>query len=258
MRALIYHDVTESSRFDESGFPGATAAAYKLEPRIFERHLDAIAGSRYAPGIIASDASLPEVALTFDDGGASAMEIAAMLERRGWRGHFFIATARIGSAGFVTAGQVRELAARGHLVGSHTHTHPAPLSRLPEGVIADEWRVSRELLADLLGAPPQLAGVPGGDVSPVVVATARDAGYRYLMTSEPTRRTRDDGDLTVVGRYTIWSSTSPSRAAALADGSSLALSRSWLGWNAKKLVKRVAPSAYRSAREAIRARGARS
>jgi len=83
VRALIYHDVTESSRFDESGFPGATAAAYKLEPPAFDRHLDAIASGRHTPGVITPGGPLPTVALTFDDGGDSATNIATMLERHG-------------------------------------------------------------------------------------------------------------------------------------------------------------------------------
>jgi peptidoglycan/xylan/chitin deacetylase (PgdA/CDA1 family) len=256
VRALIYHDVTESSRFDESGFPGPTASAYKLEPPAFELHLDAISSGRHRPGVITPGGALPPVALTFDDGGDSAMDIATMLERRGWRGHFFVVTDRIGAPGFVTADDVRELADRGHAIGSHTHTHPRPLGRLPEPVIADEWRRSRDILAELLGAEPFLAGVPGGDTSPVVVAAARDAGYRVLMTSEPTQATASRGALVVIGRYTIWSSTPPARAAALAAGSRLAGSRAWLGWNAKKLAKRAAPSAYRRARETVRRRGA--
>jgi peptidoglycan/xylan/chitin deacetylase (PgdA/CDA1 family) len=256
MRALIYHDVTEPSGFDLSGFPGPTAAAYKLDPFAFESHLDAIAAKRHRARAITLTDPLPDVALTFDDGGASAMRIATMLERRGWRGHFLITTGRIGTSGFVTRDEVRELAERGHVIGSHTHTHPVPLSGLSEDVIAEEWRVSRDLLAELLGGPPFLAAVPGGFVSPAVVAMARESGYRILLTSEPTRRIATSGPLMVVGRYTVWSSTSAARVAALATGSSIATSRAWLGWNAKKAVRRVAPSAYSRAREVVRRRGA--
>src|SRR3954451_13662182 len=109
MRALIYHDVTEPSRFDAIGFPGATAAAYKLEPAAFELHLDAIAARGLTPGLVRPSAPLPSVALTFDDGGASAMDIARMIERRYWRGHFFVTTARLGTPGCVTADDVRDL-----------------------------------------------------------------------------------------------------------------------------------------------------
>jgi hypothetical protein len=42
------------------------------------------------------------VFLTFDDGGASALHPTAdLLERRGWSGHFFVTTRRIGTPGFL-------------------------------------------------------------------------------------------------------------------------------------------------------------
>jgi peptidoglycan/xylan/chitin deacetylase (PgdA/CDA1 family) len=180
-----------------------------------------------------------------------------MLERRGWRGHFFITTSRIGSPGFLTAAEVRELADRGHAVGSHSHTHPDYFGRLPEHVIADEWQRSRDVLATLLGTPPDIAGVPGGDLSSAVVTGARDAGFRILMTSEPTQRVTVAGELSVIGRYTVWSSTSPARAASLAEGARLASVIAWLDWNAKKMLKRVAPATYQKARRAIRRRPTR-
>ncbi len=68
--ALIYHDVVTAPRQDECGFPGAVAARYKLEPERFEAHLDAIAATDVTVGLI-GDGS--QTALTFDDGGASAL-----------------------------------------------------------------------------------------------------------------------------------------------------------------------------------------
>src|SRR5207302_9534448 len=107
----------------------------------------------------------PAVALTFVGAGASALRIAGALERRGLRGHFFIVTGRIGTAGFLDAGGVRELAMRGHAVGSHSHTHPAYIERLAPAALAREWRASRELLKELPRAPPLVAAVPGGRLS---------------------------------------------------------------------------------------------
>ena len=116
--ALIYHDVVTESQQDECGFPGPVAARYKLDPERFEAHLDAIAETGVTVGLI-GDGS--QAALTFDDGGSSALAAAHALERRGWRGHFFVTTGRIDTPGFLTAAQVRELAERGHTVGSHSH-----------------------------------------------------------------------------------------------------------------------------------------
>ena len=241
-----------NSDLDASGFPGATAAAYKLEPSVFERHLDAIAARGLTPGWLTPSGILPAVALTFDDGGASAMDIAAMLERRGWRGHFLVTTGRIGSAGFLTADEVRELVERGHVIGSHSHTHPVPFGRLADDVIADEWQRSRDVLAALLGAPPELAGVPGGALSKVVITAARDAGYRVLMTSEPTtrvdRRGWSDGRRAVHGLGVDVARSGRSARRRGAAGNDPGVAR----LEREEDRQAVAPSAYRKVREVVR------
>src|SRR4051794_14113736 len=175
--ALIYHDVVTSARQDECGFPGPVAARYKLDPARFESHLDAIAATGVRVGLIEDG---PQAALTFDDGGASALHAAAALEARGWRGHFFITTGRIGSPGFLTAEQVLELAARGHIVGSHSHSHPTYMGKLTATELASEWPSSRDALSAILGSPPATAAVPGGFLSGDVIAQAARAGYRLL------------------------------------------------------------------------------
>jgi len=248
--ALIYHDVVTAPRQDECGFPGAVAARYKLEPKQFEAHLDAIAGTGVIVGLIGAGS---QAALTFDDGGASALAAAAALERRGWRGHFFITTGRVDTPGFLTAAQVRELAQRGHAVGSHSHSHPTYMGSLTASELATEWRLSRDALAEILGEPPETAAVPGGFLSPDVIAEAAGAGYRLLLTSRPTTRASSYDGMRVLGRFTIWAATTPARAAAYARGDRRALASLWLAWQAKTAPKRVSPRAY----EGLRRRWAR-
>ena len=68
---------------------------------------------------------------TFDDGGVSYYTVVAdRLEAQGWRGHCFVSTDFIGQRGFLTAAQIRELDARGHVIGSHSASHPARFSTL--------------------------------------------------------------------------------------------------------------------------------
>ena len=241
---LIYHDVAHASDQGSVGFPGSLAARYKLTPDHFETHLDAIEAERRHVGLVLPGAERPQVALTFDDGGSSAPAIAAMLERRGWRGHFFVTTGCIGRPGFVGEEELRELSERGHDVGSHAHTHPTYMGKLDRDEVRREWQLSRDRLGDVLGRAPETAAVPGGFVSPVVVAEAARAGYRVLMTSEPIRRERRHGDMAVMGRYTIWSSTPARTAAAYARGSLAAGGRLWLEWNTKGVAKRISPRAY--------------
>jgi peptidoglycan/xylan/chitin deacetylase (PgdA/CDA1 family) len=245
--ALIYHDIATAPERESVGFPGPLAARYKLEPADFERHLAAIAASGTSVGLMTATPA-PTAVITFDDGGASALLAAEMLERHGFKGHFFIATGRIGTPGFLDAASVAELARRGHGVGSHSHTHPTYMGRLDREVILEEWTRSRAVLAELLGAPPAAASVPGGFLSRNVISAAAQAGFELLMTSEPVARLRRHDGLTVAGRYTIWSTTPAATAAAYARGAALPRARLWLEWNAKKQAKRVSPKVYQSLR----------
>jgi peptidoglycan/xylan/chitin deacetylase (PgdA/CDA1 family) len=244
--ALIYHDVARSGREDLVGFPGAAAARYKLDPERFESHLDAIAAARVTVGLIEER---PDAALTFDDGGASALLIADALERRAWRGHFFIVTGRIGTAGFLDPDGVRELARRGHGVGSHSESHPTYMGTLSRTELAGEWRRSRASLADILGAEPATAAVPGGFVSRAVIEEAARAGYGVLMTSHPSSAPWSQDGIQVHGRYTVWRATTAARASAYARGAVLARSTLWLSWQVKGAPKRLSPRAYELVRQ---------
>jgi peptidoglycan/xylan/chitin deacetylase (PgdA/CDA1 family) len=247
----MYHDIAPREEREKAGFPGPLAARYKLEPEAFEAHLDALASTGLAVGTLdgaeGAQVLAPAVAITFDDGGCSAPRAAEALERRGWRGQFFVTTSRIGTPGFMTLEQLRDLSDRGHVIGSHSHTHPTYMGRLTRAELDEEWTRSRACLAEALGAAPLTASVPGGFLSDAVIAAAAAAGYRLLFTSEPSARVARPG-LEVRGRYTIWASTPARVAAAYAAGDRLACGRLWLEWNAKKLAKRVDPSVYQTLR----------
>ena len=253
VHALMYHDVVAAKRRDTAGFPGPVAARYKIEPELFGRHLDAIAASGVSVGLVGESGPAPQAALTFDDGGASALLAAGELERRGWRGHFFVTTERIGTEGFLDADSIRELARRGHAVGSHSETHPTYFGGLSREEILREWRESRRTLGELLGEPPSSASVPGGFLSHAVVECAAAAGYRLLMTSEPSSRTSSRGALTVLGRYAVRADTTAERAAVLARGAPLARARLRAEWTAKQRAKRLSPAVFELARR-LRAR----
>lgn len=251
--ALLYHDVVPRGELDTVGFPGPLAARYKLEPARFEAHLEAIAATGAAIDVPSAGGELPAVMLTVDDGGASALGAAAAIERHGWRACFFITTSRIGTPGFLSRSGVAELVQRGHRVGSHSHTHPVYLGRLSPRQIEHEWRESRLVLGDLLGEPPWIASLPGGYLTRSVVTGAAGAGYRLLMTSQPTTRPRREGDLLVLGRFAISSTTTPARAAAYVQGATRARVQLWLVWQAKTLAKGASPRAYQVLRR-VRAR----
>src|SRR5712672_3241375 len=128
MRAacLLYHDVIEDADWDSSGFTGPGTAKYKLSGAEFEAHLAAVALVRDTPSTTAyelantNDQSLPFL-LTFDDGGESAAtRVAGLLEKYGWRGHFFVTAGQINRKGFLNSEQIRFLRKNGHVIGSHS------------------------------------------------------------------------------------------------------------------------------------------
>src|SRR5437763_1968838 len=157
MRAhsIMYHDVVENGDFESSGFPGEGAHVYKLRREDFVRHLDAIAAASAQVTTVRDLHGSPlqhsPVLLTFDDGGVSFHHpIADLLEGRGWRGHFFITTDRIGTPGFLSVRELRDLYRRGHVIGSHSCSHPTRMAALPRASLDGEWRQSVAKLSALL------------------------------------------------------------------------------------------------------------
>jgi peptidoglycan/xylan/chitin deacetylase (PgdA/CDA1 family) len=248
MVALMYHDVLTEGREDASGFPGPDARSYKVTAHQFRSHLDAILAARPAPPALPA---LPALVFTFDDGGASARIAADELEAHGLHGCFFITGSRIGSHAFVDLTAIRDLDRRGHLVGSHSWSHPLRIGHCSRRQLAEEWTRSRDVLAAAVGHPIRWASVPGGDFAPAVAEAAAHAGFTDLFTSEPTSSSRQAYGLTVHGRYTIRRWTHAATAAALARGSWLPRGGQVLAWNVKKLGKRLGGERYLQCRRLI-------
>ncbi|MBA2669065.1 MAG: polysaccharide deacetylase family protein, partial [Gemmatimonadetes bacterium] len=180
-----------------------------------------------------------------------SMHIADRLEARGWIGHFFITTDRIGYRAFLSAGEIGELHQRGHIVGSHSHTHPERMWALTQAELVNEWATSSAILADHLGAPVTVASVPGGFYRRRVAEAAAEAGLCVLFTSEPsTRLTYVDG-CAVLGRFNVDGRSSPTAAAGIAGGDRLPRLRQWAHWNAKKVAKTVAGNSYAAVRRMV-------
>lgn len=245
--SLMYHDVVAPGADDESGFPGPSAASYKLHWSDYEAQVARLAASGLRfPRVDRAEASRPgSCLLTFDDGGASSLRAARVLDAHGMTGHFLVTAALIGTPGFASEADLRAMAAAGHVVGSHSHTHPADISRLPAAAMSAEWRDSIHRLADVLGTPVEVASIPGGFYSPDVAASAIACGIRYLFTSEPVTAVARHGQALLIGRYALQRGMDADRATAFASGTGTARQRQWLLWNIKKPAKRLVGPAYR-------------
>jgi peptidoglycan/xylan/chitin deacetylase (PgdA/CDA1 family) len=257
MRAacLLYHDVVEDNDWESSGFNGPGTAKYKLNRGEFEEHLAAIGKERKTSPGLAHELAQPgddalRFLLTFDDGGESAAtRIAGILERYGWRGHFFVTAGQVGNRGFVDKEQIRSLRRAGHVIGSHSFSHPTRMSHCTKEQLADEWTRSIGTLSEILGEAPDTASVPGGYYSDRVAETAAAAGIRVLFNSEPTTAIRSVDGCLVVGRYNIFRGMSPRVSGELVSVRAGARSRQWLYWNFKKVLKKSAGGPYLAARQ---------
>jgi peptidoglycan/xylan/chitin deacetylase (PgdA/CDA1 family) len=241
--SIMYHDVVEHGDAGASGFPGAGPAIYKLDREEFSRHLEAIREARRPRR---------ELLLTFDDGGLSAYTpVAGMLEQFGWRGYFFVTTDWIGRTGFLDAPQIRELDSRGHVIGSHSCSHPERMAREPWARLLAEWKESTERLAAIVSHPVKVASVPGGYYSRRVAEAAAEAGIETLFTSEPTARVRTVNGCRVLGRYTVQRGMGPEWPAGFAAGKLGPRLRQALLWKAKGLAKAAGGPLYLRVRAVI-------
>jgi peptidoglycan/xylan/chitin deacetylase (PgdA/CDA1 family) len=246
--SLLFHDVYAVDP-SESGFEGEGAARYKLPLTEFRQQLAQLATILQAQPVLVGApqpaTTSPSVVITVDDGGLSYFTaVAGLLEERGWRGHCFVTTAWIDRPGFLNKEQLRELQARGHVIGSHSVSHPARFSACSRAAMLREWRDSLRTLQDILGTEVRTASVPGGYYSRQVAETATEAGITHLFTSEPETRISSVDGCQVLGRYAIRRGDGPDYPARLAAPSAAARQAAWLKWNGKKVLKAALGAGY--------------
>jgi peptidoglycan/xylan/chitin deacetylase (PgdA/CDA1 family) len=126
---------------------GAVAPSSQLFGPVLRR-LPAAAGAETTPEH-AGRAASHAIALTFDDGPNPAItpRLLDLLARHDASATFFV----IGRFAAKCPELVREIAARGHLLANHTHTHPN-LIWLSRARIAQELRQCEEAVGEALGA----------------------------------------------------------------------------------------------------------
>ena len=255
--SLLFHDVVPEGRWSESGFVSADADLYKLSCDQFSKHLDCLQNNlsgefttayQVLDGTVSSDPYL----LTFDDGGVSAAtHIADMLEEFGWRGHFLVTAGQVANPGFLTPAQMRDLQGRGHIIGSHSYSHPMLMAHCSDEQLRDEWHRSGEVLAEILDAPIRVASVPGGHYSRAIASAAAAAGIRLLFNSEPTTKTHVVDGCLVLGRFCVKRTHSPAWSGSIVAGSIAPRLREAVLWNSKKVVKNLLGEVWLKGRRKI-------
>lgn len=200
---LMYHCVYHNN-FNESGFQEGNSWQYKVQVADFEKQVKAI--SDYCEREMLSKES---VEFTFDDGGVSFFNvIAPILEKYDFHGVFYVSTQYLDTIGFLSKEQIKELYDRGHIIGSHSHTHPQFLCKMTYEDILNEWHMSKEILEDIIKNKIEFASIPNGNGSRQVYDAAYKAGYKILDTSIPTTTEKAYDKMLVRGRFVIHNNTS--------------------------------------------------
>jgi len=198
--AFVYHDVTDDPT--DSGFQKASALAYKHPQKEFLANLDIIRNAS-VPIITVNQLDAvggKSIILTFDDGGKSFMYIAEQLDKYNLKGHFFITTGLIGERLFVNRQNIIELHKNGHIIGSHSHTHPNIFYSLSYETMVEEWKTSKSVLENIISDKVICCSIPGGDANTNSYLSAAECGYSFLFDSEITMYLRHEKNITIIGR----------------------------------------------------------
>jgi peptidoglycan/xylan/chitin deacetylase (PgdA/CDA1 family) len=211
--ALLIHGVSERHRPLDFWTIHPTLLGEVLESvrRLGLRPISSAAIEAHLAGRLPLADALDAVVLTVDDGSASDLtHVAPELARRGQKALFFVVSGW-GPPDRLGADQVRELARRGHEIGSHSVTHsPLAVGRGPRVVMPDgrfrrpirgetgivptraseearirgELAESRRTVSGWCGQPVTALAYPLGELDETTRALARSTGYRLAFTTD--------------------------------------------------------------------------
>ncbi len=208
--------------------PDAPHSRYALNADRFRSHLELLQAHGWTVvslgELLAGAHARPRtLAITFDDGYADNFDGAFRpLLERDMKATWFITTSCIGGhAGWdgppsqqnrmLTAEQIREMDSAGMEIASHSHTHP-DFARLSHSEQAEEARLSRSILEELLQHPISGFAYPYGRFGEETPRILREAGYEWACTTR-SGWYRPEEDPYLVRRVTIFSEDTASHLA---------------------------------------------
>ena len=177
---LTYHKVRGPGGADDGDF--YTVSGEQLGRQIEAMHARGFKCIEIGNLLVGKTSAEQEYILSFDDATPDHCDVVfPLLQKHGCRAVFFVPTSRLNQPGFLTEGQVRELARAGHTIGLHSHNHQR-LDVLPPDKIREEMVRSQEILSGILGRQPVIFAPPGGFINAQVRAAAVEQGVRIIRS----------------------------------------------------------------------------
>lgn len=122
--------------------------------------------------------------LTFDDGLASDALIALpLLVEKKCPSISFVISEKIGTQGFLTPYQLREMVTSGVMIGSHSVSH-SDFTLLSEEAQLKEFKVSKDMIEDCTGMPVRDFSFPFGRFNSRAIELGFMSGYERIFTSK--------------------------------------------------------------------------
>src|SRR5258708_10455075 len=126
----------------------------------------------------------PSVCITFDDGSETDLIAAApVLREFGFNATFYLTAGFLGTPGYLTTTQVRDLDAQGFQIGCHSMTHPY-LSDLPEPELTRELVDAKLQIDAIVRHLIEHFSCPGGRYDRRTLQMARLAGFATVANSQ--------------------------------------------------------------------------
>lgn len=199
---LMYHHVAISP----------VDSRYYVTPSKFEDEIRLLHNWEYTPittsmlvDAIKNGTSLPPrpIILTFDDANEdNYINAFPIMKKYGMTGVLYLPFDFIGGNGYLTVDQIKEMAAAGWEVGSHSLSHP-DLKVVDSTRLRAEIVDSRKKLQALLGVPILTFAYPFGDVGSATIDYVKFAGYIAAMGATGYTADQGKGNLFILQRSEI-------------------------------------------------------
>jgi peptidoglycan/xylan/chitin deacetylase (PgdA/CDA1 family) len=181
---LMYHELELPERKLVQSDPGYVRYILPLE--IFISQMKWVKDTGFQ-GLSVSESlrypSGPNVCITFDDGCETDLIAAApVLRDLGFGATFYLTSGFLGTTGYLSPDQVRQLDSLGFEIGCHSMTHPY-LSDLADAEVSREIVDAKLQLEQIVGHRIEHFSCPGGRYDQRTLETARRAGFRTVANS---------------------------------------------------------------------------